>query len=335
MISSNRPSPRFGHLLLSICFVPALIACGDAGTPTAPISFALSDAPVEDLDSVVITIDKITLNRPGHNDVVIDRFTNADLGVFDEDTITIDLLDYRGEDNVLIVGPVEVDVDEYQNLRIEVIESDITKSWVDEVGGGRKLIKVPSRELKLGRFEVTDTGDQTFILEFDLRRALTYNPGPDRYILKPRGIRIIEVQLGATLEGLVAAELFDGEPPCDSKADAFVGNVMYLYNGTGLDLDKLGDAFDPDLDLVAAATLLEPYASESVASDGHYMFAYLPAGAYTLAFSCDATGDDPDYDDGILIPSPVDEAIEFTIDPGTALACDFPLDVGGCSLIAP
>ena len=89
------------------------IACSDGGGgggETAPVSFGISDAPIEGLESVVITIDRITLNRPGNDDVVLDRFTNEELGIFDEDTITVDLLDYRGEDNLLIVGPVELDV---------------------------------------------------------------------------------------------------------------------------------------------------------------------------------------------------------------------------------
>jgi hypothetical protein len=317
------------------------MGCGDSGggNATAPVSFALSDAPVEGLTSVVITIDRITLNQPGHDDVVIDRFTNEDLGVYDEETITIDLLDYRGEDNVLIVGPVDVNVGDYQNLRLDIIDDDITLSYVEESaesGGAIRPIKVPSTELKLGRFEVEDSGDQTFILEFGLRKAMTYNPGPDRYILKPRGVRIIEVDRGTTIEGIVDADLFDGAPPCDVKTDPLVGNVMYLYQGIGLDPADFSDDFDPEVDLeAAAASYLEPFATEMVADDGTYLFSYLPAGDYTLAFSCDAAEDDPEFDDGIIIPSPEDQLIEVSLAPGERWACDFAISEDGCELLLP
>ncbi len=308
--SESRRSRRTGSslvllmgLLLSVMTV---MACGDSGggNATAPVSFGLSDAPVEGLTSVVITIDRIILNRPGHDDVVIDRFTNEDLGVFDEDTITIDLLDYRGEDNILIVGPVDLDVANYQNLRLDIIDDDITLSYVEESDGTIRPIKVPSTELKLGGFEVENSGDQTFILEFGLRKAMTYNPGPERYILKPRGVRIIEVNRGTTIEGIVEADLFGGAPPCDEKLDPLVGNVMYLYQGIGLDPADFADDFDPAVDTTAAASYLEPFATEMVAADGTYLFSYLPAGDYTLAFSCDATEDNPDFDNDIMIPSP-------------------------------
>ncbi|MCH8884926.1 MAG: hypothetical protein IIA41_15715 [SAR324 cluster bacterium] len=49
---------------------------------------------------------------------------------------------------------------------------------------------------------------------------------------------------------------------------------------------------------------------ETVAADGTYLFSYLPAGDYTLAFSCNAFDDNPDFDDHILIPAPEEELIE-------------------------
>jgi hypothetical protein len=319
-------------LLLGLLF--SLQACDSSGggNATAPVSFGVSDTPVMGLASVVITIDRIILNRPGNPDVVIDRFTSDELGVFDEDTITIDLLDYRGEDNLLIVGPVELNVAEYQNLRLEIIDND---SYVKGLDGGIWPLKVPSGELKLGRFEVEDSGDQTFILEFGLRKAMTYNPGPDRYILKPRGVRIVEVERGTTIGGVVSTDFFDGAPPCDEKPDPSAGNVMYIYQGIGLDPTEFADNFDPALDPDAAADFLEPYAAETVEADGTYLFSYLPADDYTLALSCDAIDDDSDFHDGIVVPSPEDVFIEVSTSPGEDWACDFGLPDDLCELIVP
>ena len=320
----------------------AVLGCGDGSggggsAVTAPVSFGVSDAPVEGLLSVVVTIDRIILDRDGNDDFIIDRFTNEGLGLFNEDTITIDLLDYQGEDNLLIVGPLKLDVAEYQGLRLEILDNDIRRSHVQEMGGEIRPIIVPSGQLNLGRFEVSSRGDQTFILEFGLRKAITYNPGPDRYILKPRGIRIIEVSQGTMITGVVDANLFDGAPPCDGKIDdPYDGNVMYLYRGRGLDSSTLADDFDPDLDPDAAAELIEPFASEAVGVDGNYVFAYLPAGDYTLAFSCDAIDDDPDFDEGFVVPTPNDQIIEITTRPGESWTCDFDEVLNGqCARVRP
>ena len=72
-----------------------------------------------------------------------------------------------------------------------------------------------------------------------------------------------------------------------------------------------------------------------VADDGSYMFAYLPAGAYTLAFSCDATDDDPDFDDNILIPSPEDQLVEVSTSAGEQWTCDFGVSGVECDLVLP
>jgi hypothetical protein len=325
----------------------ALQACdgdsGGGGNATAPVSFGVSDTPVMGLTSVVITIDRIILSRDGRPDVVIDEFTSERPDGIKTDTITIDLLDYRGEDNLLIAGPVELNVADYQNLRLEIIDEDMDLTYVVEELGGtkKKQLKVPSGELKLGRFEVKNSGDQTFILEFGLRKAMTYNPGPDRYILKPRGVRIVEVERGTTIGGAVNTDFFAGAAPCDGKIDpgdplsAFVGNVMYIYQGIGLDPADFADNFDPDLDQDAAPNSLEPYAAETVEESGTYLFSYLSAGDYTLAFSCDAADDYPIVDDGIPIPSPEDVFIEVTTRPGEDWACDFGLPDDFCELIEP
>lgn len=316
------------HLLAMSLALSLLIGCEpDSGVETAPVTIAVSDAAVGDLDAVVITIDRITLNRPGH-DIVIDSFPD-DEGGEDTDTITVDLLELRGTDYKVIVDAMDLEVGRYQNIRLSIIDEDVDRSYVDETGGGRKPIKVPSNELKLGGFEVGSGGPHVFVLEFPLTKAMTYNPGPDRYILKPRGVRVVDVEEAALISGRVDPGLFDGDAPCDLKPDGTSGNVVYLYTGHDLDLDALGDMFDPDLDPDAADNLIEPYTSELVAEDGSYLIAYLPAIDYTLAFSCDAEDDDPDVDDGIVIPTPMDQWVEISLAPGEEKVCDLPVATEG------
>lgn len=324
---------RVLSIALSSLLLLGLWACDDeaasGGSGINQVSFAVSDYPVDNAEAVVITIEQITLNLPG-DDVVIDSFPADDPDDPDVDSIQVDLLDYQGLDSKIVVDVMDLEVAEYQNMRLSIVSEDVSASYVQEIGGARKPIKVPSGELKLGRFEVIDGDPQVFVIEFNLFRSLTYNPGPDRYILKPTGVRIVDVEEAAVVAGFVNEDLFVGDPECEGKDEVAEGNVMYLYQGHGLDTDELGDAFDPDLDTDAAADYLAPYAVQAVADDGSYAIAYVPAGDYTLAFSCDAEDDDPDYHDGIDIPVPSTEITEISLSAGEGLECHFPLDEGAC-----
>jgi hypothetical protein len=309
----------------------------------------LSDAPVGDLSEVVITIDGIELKRKGGDDcddetesddcAYIDHFTDEGDVV---DTVQVDLLKLQGSDNKIIVEEIELEAGEYDQLRLSVIDEDTNYSWVKEkaTGDALKLLKVPSGELKLGGFTVESGGVQVFIIEFNLHKAMTYNPGPDRYILKPRGVRVVDVETAASISGEVDSALFNGNDtsPCNEKVDFNVGNVIYLYQGHGLDVVNLADNFDSDVDGSAADTAIAPYASEIIVEeDGTYTYeiAYLAPGNYTLAFTCEAEEDDSEILDGFAIPSPDTQIIELNIAEGDSRVCNFSLAGGSCEPVDP
>jgi len=341
-----------------------LLACGGGGggggsitsaPDTGTASFGLSDAPVEGLSAVVITIDSIELRRKDSGDcdkdpvtddcVFIDEFTENNEPV---PTITVDLLDLQAGKNKIIVQGLELEAGEYDQLRLSVNDKDTAYSWVNEFDRGdeRVELKVPSDGLKLGGFTVESDGVQVFIIEFDLRKAMTYNPGPpgpDRYILKPTGVRVVEAVPAASIAGTVDSALFIGGDdtlsPCLDKiasGSEVEGNVIYLYQGHGLDPAKLADNFDSVLDAAepgpngpAPVTAIAPYTSQQVDADGSYGVYYLPAGDYTLAFSCEAVDDDPEVFDGIVIPSPDTEPdttiVELSLLEGEDETCDLPV----------
>ena len=330
--------------------VLVLAACGGGGggggfnggtSNTGTASFAISDAPVEGLSEVVITIDSIELRRKGSNDcdgdpatddcIFIDEF--ADNGGT-ADTLTIDLLDLQGGNNRIIVQDLELEAGDYDQLRLSVIDEDTNFSWVKEIASGDELkeLKAPSEELKLGGFTVERGGVQVFVIEFDLRKSMTYNPGPDRYILKPTGVRVVDVEAAASISGDVDSALFSGNStsPCIDKVDVNDGNVIYLYQGHDLPVANLADNFDSVLDNNAPDSAIAPYTTQKVAADGSYTITSLPAGNYTLAFSCEAENDDPDLLDGIVIPSPATQIVELSLDQGESEVCNLPVVNGDC-----
>ena len=339
-------------LSVLFCASALLAACGGGGggddsstASTGTVSFSLTDAPVDDAKHVVVTVDKVILRRNGASDVVIDTFTIPPLNLANADTFQIDLLDYRNGNGLLFINGLVVPAGTYSQLILQVIDGDSTHSYVHEMDDEIKQIKQPSGDLKLGGFTVQQGGVYSYMLDFDLRKAMTYNPGnngngQDRYILKPTGVRLLDLQLAASLSGRVDDDLFS-DTACASKVDPTVGNAVYLYQGVDLAPLNLADVYDPALAVGVPAGAISPYAAANVYPDtvnGGYVYSlgYVPAGNYTLAFSCDAMDDDPEQYDGIetpvvTIPLPADQLTELTLTAGQAAICNLPVSGGICA----
>lgn len=338
----------YRQLLLTCLPLSILAACGGSGgsgssePATGTASFAISDAPVEDLSKVVIEVDRISLKRVGADDIVVETFDSTDLGIVNADTFQIDLLDWQGVNQAVVIDNLVLPAGEYTDLRLKVLDQNKNFSYADRIIDGQRWpIKVPSGELKLGKFTVTADAVQTFTIEFDLRFSMTLAVGPDQYILKPRGVRIVKNEAAAMLSGTVDPDLFDGDPDCTSKPDPLAGNVIYLYEGHNLDPAKLADNFDATLSAapvpagtVAPYSSVEPYDS---GSGWAYAFGYLPAGDYTLAFSCDAENDDPDNLERfetpvppLSLPTPSDQVVEIALPVATDVRCNLPVVAGSC-----
>ncbi|GGE75489.1 DUF4382 domain-containing protein [Shewanella carassii] len=302
-----------------------LTACGgsDNDTPptptpnTAKVSFAVSDAPVDSAEKVVVAFDKIELVREGQDNILLEVS-----GPNGEDYRQLDLLEYQGSDSALILSDAELEVGTYSQLILHVDDTSAELSYViDETG--QVELKQPSDKLRLGSFEVDSTGVQRFTIEFDLRRSLVENKNGQRYNLKPHGVSIVNNATVASLSGEVDINLFNaGECAADS------GNFVYLYPGHDLDPALLTDNLDPDVNQNAVPEgAVVPYNSVEVEYEagnfGKYAFGFIPAGDYTVAFSCSAENDNPEQYDGLVIPNPAPQLHQVTLSNQTDTVQDF------------
>ena len=339
-------SLRYVRMFQILLIGAVLSACGssssDSGTTTSDVSIRFSDALIEDLDSVMITVDKLIFNQSG-NDIVVDTFTSEELNLIDSDTFQLNLLDYQGLESSLVLDSVTLPVGDYQNLRIIILNNDET--YVQETNSvSHKELKVPSGELKLGGFSVSETSSQTFVVEFGLRQAMTYNPGPDRYILKPRGVRIVRLADASTISGTVDLSTVS----CLPLDDTNLSHVAYLYKGHDLDPDLLGDVFiresdidlsednvaGTDFDAEVSDSVIAPAVATSIDMTGNYLFSYLNDGDYTVAISCNASEDDATLHDGISVPSPAGLLVELVLEKEVDMTCNFTegFEVEACSV---
>ena len=268
--------------LTSFLFTPiilAISACGGSDNssvqpPEQPLeqakfSLGISDAPIDEADSVFIEIDEITIS--GAETTVISEFTNGNSETVS--TIKINLLDFQGTDQLKIV-------DEAQGLTMAPGTYSMELSVVDsgsyvllDNDATEYSIKVPSSRLRLGDFEVASTSIQVgetpaYTIEFSLRESLVMRgntPTKNGFIIKPHGVHIVSEY--GTLKGNVSTE------------NTNLGScIVYLYEGAPT---ELGDSYDIDDETFVGDTpsATAPLISTVVSVDGTYSIGFVPTGS--------------------------------------------------------
>ncbi|GLS89318.1 hypothetical protein GCM10007916_03850 [Psychromonas marina] len=277
-----------------------LSGCGSSSDNTSEgettFSLSVSDAPVDDLSEVMVCFSQVELKGgsedllfevgDGDNMIMPNEACVDDNEVVIANTLGIDLLAYPGSASFTLLEDIIIPAGEYSQLRLAI--SDGSYGVLED--SSKVEIQVPSNELKLDGFTAVISGVSDLTVEFDLRKGMTDPVGQDHYILKPRGVRLVDNSTSATISGSA-----DALQLCSLTApeEGDFGGSIYLYQGFNLDINDLSDNG-------GSGTYL-PYASTLVSYDGEnygYEIGFVAADDYTIAFSC-ATEDDPDEDDGI------------------------------------
>lgn len=304
---------------LACCFV--LAGCNSDSTSddsTATFSFAVSDAAVDSAAQVMVCFSGVELVG---NDIPPQQFTVGGEGgaVAPNDrcldntgnpipnTIGVNLLSLQGANAEALVSGAEVPAGNYGQMRLEFSEAG---SFIELDDGTKRPLDVPSGKLRLDG--VTLTANQTFnyTLEFDLRRAVIAPPGRNSYLLKPRGLRLVNNALVGHIEGEVAESLLMNSLCSVAPEDISVPvAAVYIYQGHDLTQDNLTDNNESE----------SSYASISVFFDGAstypFEIGYIEAGDYSIALTCD-TNDDPEAVDDLTF-----EYVEnITIEANSTLA---------------
>ncbi len=288
----------------------------------ALLTLGFSDSLPEDLQEVVIEVDSISFTRNDATPFVVEDFTIG--GVEDLETFKIDLLKYPGANQLVVIEDLELDAGTYE-VSIAIPDDDVNNSSVLEADGDSKALTVSGGELTLQGMQLV-SGDQEFTVEFGLAQALQFQAATGTYLLAPNGVRIENSRTGATLSGQIDSTLFDTVLPCSEKNPPTSGNRVYLYKGIDL-TQNLADVFTSASVPTPPGNTLAPFAVASLnATARTYAFGFVPAGEYTLAFSCDTADDDAVVWNDLSIPLPVDQVYEITLSEGEKAVCN--LDEG-------
>lgn len=235
------------------------------------IDLQITDAPVDEVDAVVVSISRVDL-YPEDDDRESFSFSPA---------LKIDLAQLRNGDAFKLLDNEKLRSGRYEQIRLRIDSApDSLASYVQLRSGQQRALYVPdgaSSGLSLPfNFEVNDNKRTRLTLDFDLRSSLRApnSAEPNAYRLVPR-LRAVEDRRSGTIAGAIAASRFvNGCVP-----------AVYIYSGHDISPDDVGGSG------------VQPYSSTVPFNDGSYIAAYLPAGDYTVAFTCDAGRDDPERND--------------------------------------
>jgi len=262
-------------------------ACGGGdGVGSAQMKLSVADAPVDGAQAVVVKFTGVELTGNSGSPVTI-TFAQPK---------SIDLLKDSGTASAMLFNQ-PIPAGKYSQIRLVVVaDGDPGNSYITLSDGSMHGLQVPSGSetgYKLvSGFTVPSSGVVDYTIDFDLRKDLTCPTGQSPVCFLKPADRLIDNTTVGNIQGVVSNTLIpDGCTP-----------GVYLYNGSVTapqDMNSSGSTSDTNLPIasrVPVATSQPPY---------YYQFTFLAPGSYTVAFTCEAAGDDPDKADSAVTFTPV------------------------------
>jgi len=301
----------FFRVIVTAGLIGLLTACGGGGSGsggTGALSLNVTDAPVSDADisAVWVRFTSVIVKPDGNGSQPIEIQITDNLGK--PSYTDIDLKSLSNGKTATVLLQEKLPAGHYSWIRLVI---DPAHTYVVETGGGKSLLDCSSCDeshLKLNRsFTIDKDGVRAFTIDFDLRKSITLTdslsvpPRPDyAYKLRPT-LRIIDSGLAGNFSGAVAESLIAANVDTTTLSDGDkTGCSVYVFGGGGAEPD---DMFFPEDGILGGH--INPVAIADVSKvdtgGGAYSYlytaAFLPAGDYTAALTCDMENDDPLIDE--------------------------------------
>lgn len=283
---------------LVLAFGLLVAGCGSSSSPganTGVLSVRITDAAVDGAEHVYVQFHGLEIQSANGTRTTLyycQDPANAANTIVSTSTCSalpapkqIDLLALSGGQAEVLLNGFVLPAGQYSWIRLMVDTAGIHDSYIVVAGGADYELTIPSGAetgLKLNSgFVVPAGGSADFTLDFDLRKSITVT-GTGEYILRPT-LRMVDSTTVGAIAGTVSASL----------VPAGCTPAVYVYTGAGVTpQDIAGTASDP---VTTAMVKLDTGSGEY-----RYEAAFLPAGDYTVAYTCQAALDDPTVSDGLL-----------------------------------
>lgn len=291
--------------MLASLMLAGLAACGgssDSPDSSGRVSLSLTDAPIDDATSVVVQFSGVAFKRAGSAAEIVQNLAPSPR--------QLDLLQYQEGRAALLLDGVTLPAGSYEWIRLIVDnEVNVRDSYLMLTTGEECELRVPSGAesgLKLNRgFTLPADGSVALTIDFDLGKSIHAPPGQQgsagtctqAYLLRPT-LRIVDDGNVGAIAGFVDSALVVAN--CLPK--------VYVFSGSDILPDDLEEsAVAPDVDPVVVAGV----PIENGSTSYRYHAAFMPPGAYTVAFTC--TDDDPTNDDVLTFLAPQNVTVQANL----------------------
>ena len=262
-----------------------------APTPGVTVQGASSDRPAFSLRLTDAPIDGVVAVVVQFTEVRVRSTDGAWTSYVFESPASIDLLSLQGSKTADLLVNMPLDDGDYDEIRLFVDEAPMA-TYVDLGSAGVKELEIKNGSKKgikvSGEFSVSESRKASFVLDFDLRKSVKLKKG--KYELKPK-LRLVEQFSSGHIRGMVdPAKLTLAAGCSDDDVDTF--NAVYVFKGHGakvrdIDLSKKKPKGPLSTTLIKYDAATQSYMYEA---------AFLPAGEYTVAYTCNADLEDLDKD---------------------------------------
>jgi hypothetical protein len=290
-----RSLKRFGSFAI-LSAVMTAAGCGGSdggGAGSGTLSLQITDAAVDSAEHVYIQFSGLEIQAAGGGRTTLyycQDPADPTKTILSQVPCTtpvapkqLDLLALSGGQAETLLNHFTLPAGHYVWIRLMVDTAGTRDSYIVLLGGAEHELTIPSGDqtgLKLNRgFNVPAGGSADFTIDFDLRKSV-HVTGTGDYMLRPT-LRLADNTLAGAIAGTVNAALVPGG--CTP--------AVYVFEGGGVTPD--------DID----GTPADPVTTATVKLDGgvyKYKAAFLEAGSYTVAYTCQAALDDPAVNDALV-----------------------------------
>lgn len=298
-------------LMACLMASPAVMmaACGgDTSTASAPanastpskgaLTLNLTDGPVDSATKVVVEFAGVSI-KPAEGEPI--EFTFAE-------PVSIDVLQLQDGAYQALLDEVEVPTGEYNWVRvfINAKEDGVLDSFIEFEDGTQKELHLPQGDegIKIAhRFSVGEGGLADLMVDFDLRRSITHRYEHSRADLRPT-LHMMDRGRSGHLRGEIEAATIT--ELCVDPATEL--GAVYVFEGADAVLSDVSADAGP---VTSALVKYRPHRDAYV-----YHVGFLPAGEYTVAYTCDAALDDPESVEELVFAEPSVVTVEARERPG-------------------
>ncbi|RZM80807.1 hypothetical protein C3B51_10840 [Pseudoalteromonas rubra] len=252
-------------------------------------SLGVSDAAVNNVAQVNLVFKEVILKGASGTTT---RFETLDESGNPQ---KVNLLAYQGSSTFELIADTEIDAGDYEWMRVTVVngvEGEVSemRSHVVYEDESRAALAVKRKgndgegEIQINSVLVNQ-GENDYVLEFDLGKALVKTGNSSTVYLKPTAVRLENQALVFDISGTVTADLQTACIADNAALAPAVGGfkqVVYLYTQTE---GELGDVREDGSGPMATAVINQ---------EGQFEIGFVPAGDYQIAYSCLGHLDDPE-----------------------------------------